>query len=101
MAAVVKAHPDVVSCDLVGAAALLKLETSTYYTLNDVGSRIWYLLQRPTAISDICDDVLAHYDVEASRCYRDVVVLLRELSDAGLVEIVDPGPDQVPGSESA
>jgi hypothetical protein len=89
-ASVVAAQADVVSCDLVGAAALLDLQTSTYYTLNEVGSRIWNLIQQPTAVSDICEDVLSRYEVDSRRCYDDVLALLRNLDDAGLIEIVEP-----------
>jgi hypothetical protein len=86
---VVTAGADVVACDLIGASALLNMRSSTYYTLNQVGSRIWSLIQQPTSVSAICDDVVAHYEVDRTRCYDDVVTLLRDLNDAGLIEIVD------------
>jgi hypothetical protein len=86
---VVRAGAGVVSCDLIGAAALLNMQSNTYYTLNAVGSRIWDVIQKPTVVSAICDDVVARYDVDASKCYADVVALLQELNDAGLIEIVE------------
>jgi hypothetical protein len=85
---VVTAGADVVACDLVGASALLNMRSSVYYTLNPVGSRIWRLIQEPKSVSAICDDVVATYEVDRQRCCDDVLVLLRNLSNAGLIEIV-------------
>lgn len=85
---VVTAGAEVVACDLVGASALLNMRSSIYYTLNPVGSRIWRLIQEPKSVSAICDDVVAHYDVDRQRCRDDVLALLRNLNDAGLIEIV-------------
>ena len=86
---VVHAGPDVVSCDLVGSSALLDMKSSTYYALNPVGSQVWELIQQPTSVSNICEKVVARYDVDPDRCCKDVLALLRRLSDAGLVKIVD------------
>lgn len=88
-ASVISAGADVVACDLIGASALLNMRSSTYYSLNPVGSRIWRIIQQPTPVSAICDDVVAHYEVDPERCYADVVALLRNLNDAGLIEIAD------------
>lgn len=86
---VVLADSDVIACDLIGSSALLSMRLSTYYSLNETGSRIWGLIQQPMSVSAICDDVVAHYEVDPERCYDDVVALLRNLSDAGLIKIVD------------
>jgi hypothetical protein len=98
---VVSAGAGVVSCDLIGAAALLHTQSNTYYTLNEVGSRIWDLIQKSTRVSAICDDVVARYDVDSSRCYADVVALLRDLNDAGLVEIAEDAARTVSDAQPA
>lgn len=96
---VVSAGAGVVSCDLVGSAALLNLRSNIYYTLNEIGSRIWDIIQRPKSVSVICDEILARYDVDSKRCHDDVIALLRDLNDAGLIEIVEGAGQKIPGAE--
>jgi uroporphyrinogen-III decarboxylase len=99
-ASLVTAGPEVVSCDLADAAALLDLRSGTYYTLNEVGAHVWSLMQQPELVSNICDDVERRYDVDAQRCCKDVITLLQALHKAGLVEIGSPASEEVSSASS-
>jgi len=66
---------------------ILSLKDGVYYGLEDVGARIWSLLQRPTTVSAIRDALVAEYDIEPERCGRDLVALLKDLAARGLVEV--------------
>ena len=81
----VQASPAQVSCDLGGEAAILNLDTGTYYGLDPVGARIWSCLSTPHTVAELRDRVLAEYDVDAARCEADLVALLDALAAAGLV----------------
>jgi len=76
-----------VSCDLAGQAAILNLESGLYYGLEDVGARIWDLIQEPRTVRQLRDLLTKEYDVEPERCERDLLSLLARLATAGLVEI--------------
>ncbi|MDP9478748.1 MAG: PqqD family peptide modification chaperone [Actinomycetota bacterium] len=89
----VVATRDQVSSDLMGEVAILDLKAGVYYGLDDVGARIWNLIQEPKAVSEIRDTLLQEYDVEADRCERDLLALLQRLADEGLVEVEDAPPD--------
>ena len=80
---------DQVSADLSGEAAILNLKTSTYFGLNTVGASIWKLIQEPKTVSQIRDAIIEEYDVEPNRCEHDILELLQELSEYGLIEIID------------
>lgn len=84
---------DQVSSDLMGEVAILDLKAGVYYGLDDVGARIWNLIQEPKAVSEIRDTLLQEYDIEADRCERDLLALLQRLADEGLVEVEDAPPD--------
>jgi hypothetical protein len=58
-----------------------------YYGLEDVGTRIWQLLQRPVSVLAIREALVAEFDVEPARCERDIRLLLTDLAARGLVEI--------------
>ncbi len=82
---------DQVSCDLDGEAAILNLNDGMYYGLNEVGARIWSLLSEPITVSLIRDQLEREYDVDSHRCEKDLVRLLSQLQDAGLIEVRDEG----------
>ncbi len=88
---VIAASEDVVACDLADGAALLDLKSSTYFTLNEVGSHVWGMIREPKPVSELGEALLMRYDVEPSRCRQDLVSLLQQLADAGLINIVDAG----------
>jgi coenzyme PQQ synthesis protein D (PqqD) len=78
-----------VSCELAGGAALLDLRSGTYFSVNPVGAHVWSLLRAPVAVSDIHGALAARYDVEPAQCYADLIELLQELAEAGLIKVAD------------
>lgn len=80
-----------VSSDLGGEVAILNLDAGMYYGLNDVGARVWEMIQEPKPVSEIHATILEEYDVEPAEGKRDVLALLRELANEGLIEVRD-GP---------
>lgn len=85
----VAAAQEQLSCDLTGEAAILNLTSGTYYGLNGVGARIWSLLREPRVVQNVLDHLLDEYDVEADRCEHDLIALLQQLADEGLVIVTD------------
>lgn len=64
---------------------LLDVERGRYYSLNDVGSRIWALVCEGVPFGEIVDRVCAEYDVSRERGERDADVLIRQLLAESLV----------------
>ena len=79
--------PDQVSTDLGGEVVILSLQSPQYFGLGDVGARIWDIIREPKTVKEILETVLNDYDVEPERCERDLLAVLQELADEGLVEI--------------
>ena len=88
----VVASQNPVSANLAGEAVILDPDSGMYYGLNEVGARVWELIQEPKMVDEIRDALLAEYEVEPERCQQDLFALLQNLADKGLVEI-DDGPD--------
>ena len=66
---------------------LLNLRDGVYYGLEDVGARVWMLLEQPVTVAAIREALVSEYDVEPERCDRDTRALLTELAANGLIEI--------------
>lgn len=78
---------DHVACSLGDEAAILNLKNTTYYGLNPVGTRVWNLVQQSRCVSEIRDALLEEYDVEAEQCEQDLLDLLENMREQGLIEV--------------
>jgi hypothetical protein len=86
----VVASPDVVHRELDGEAVLLNLDTGMYFGLDEVGTRVWRCLGEATDLARIHQTLLDEYDVAADRLEADLIGLVAELADQGLVHVVQP-----------
>jgi hypothetical protein len=85
--ATICAVTDQVSSDLGGESVILHLSAGTYYGLNEVGARIWSLIETPQRFQDVRDTICQEYEVETAVCEGDIANLLRDLSQVGLIEV--------------
>jgi hypothetical protein len=84
---IVVAAKEQVSSDLAGEAVILDFKSGVYYGLNEVGARIWNLIQQPKTVSEIRDAIVAEYEIEPELCDRDLKALLQQLEASGLIEV--------------
>ena len=73
--------------DLGTEAVIFNTKFEKYYGLNDVGARVWALVQQPTTFAEIVKIVTQEYDVERDRFERDLTKLLQDLEAAELIEV--------------
>jgi hypothetical protein len=78
--------PESVAWQQVGdEVVLLNVDSSEYHNLNDVGSRMWQVLEESadvaTAYQVLCDT----YEVSADRLRDELGIFIRELMEKGLL----------------
>jgi hypothetical protein len=66
---------------------LLDLASGNYYGLDPVGARIWQLLGEGKTLVEVCDALVAEYDVPRSTLESDVERLVGELGAKGLLHM--------------
>lgn len=66
---------------------VLDMERGEYFGLPAVGARIWELLPDGKSLADVADVVASEYDVDRAAAERDVLGLVADLSDKGLLVI--------------
>ena len=76
---------DVVFRELDGEAVLLDLVHGTYFGLDEVGTRMWQLVTERSRLESVAAAMLEEYDVEAATLERDLLALVGELIDNGLL----------------
>jgi hypothetical protein len=87
MATTIKFSEDALFQMVNGEVVILDLAKELYFGLNEVGSRIWMLLQDGKSLEEAREMLLAEYDVEPSRLESDIEDLLKELSENGLATV--------------
>ena len=80
-------NDDVVSRELEGEAVILNLGSSTYFGLDEVGTRIWSLLEEDGSLRRAFEAILQEYDVAPEIFERDLLRLVEELRTKGLVTV--------------
>ena len=91
----VVAAGDLLATSFGAELVILGLKDGVYYGLEEVGARVWELLQRPVAVSAIRDALVEEFDVAPERCGRDLVKLLTDLAKRGLIEVRERGDERV------
>lgn len=84
-----------VCCDMGGESIILNLKSGIYFSLDEVGARIWSLIEQPMSVTDIRDAILSEYDVRAEVCERDIRTFIEGMDAAGLIELPVEVKDEV------
>lgn len=77
--------PDVISQEVSGETVLLDLESENYFGLDEVGTRIWQLLQENKDLSSVVTTMLEEYEVSEEQLNEDLSSLLGEVHKMGLI----------------
>lgn len=80
--------PDVVFRELDGEAVILNLETGLYFGLNAMGTRIWQLIEAHGEVRRVFDALREEFDVADDRLSDDLLALVEQLRDKGLVHVM-------------
>ena len=78
---------DQLSGDIDHEVVLLSLNQGAYYQLNDVGSRIWELLETPTTVESVIEQMVKEFDVTRDTCEAQVFDFLRALLAERLIVV--------------
>lgn len=71
-----------------GEAIVLDIASERYFGLNAVGARLWTLLSEDPELAQAHRRLLDEYDVPSTQLESDLVAIVGELAEAGLVSVV-------------
>ncbi|HVG43374.1 MAG TPA: PqqD family protein [Longimicrobium sp.] len=86
----VVANPDAMTSSVGIETVILHFTAGTYFGLDEVGTRIWQLVQDRRSVREIRDTLLEEYDVDEERCDRAVHSLLASMAEHGLITVDAP-----------
>jgi hypothetical protein len=80
----VQRNPDMIFTDFGAEMVMLSMEDSRYYGINEVGVRVWELIETPTPIAGIIDVICDEFDVSTERCEQDVLAFVSQLQQKNM-----------------
>lgn len=84
-------NEEVMSAPVDREIVFLNQSTDSYVALDEVGRRIWELLEQPRSLGELIDLLCAEFDGTRDTITTDVVSFLRELDEEGIVKVADGG----------
>lgn len=75
------------SSELNDESVILNLDSGIYYGLNEIGARIWELVQQPCSFDRLLNTLLEEYQVSEVVCRQELTRILQELRQAALIEV--------------
>jgi Coenzyme PQQ synthesis protein D (PqqD) len=76
---------DVVSRELDGELVVTSLSMGGFLRLDDVGRKIWTLLEEGKDLQGVIDVLRQEFDVDAAKCRADVEAFFDDLAERGLL----------------
>ena len=83
----VRVPDDVLISNLQEESVILNLDSERYYGLDDVGTRFLSVLNTSDSIEAAYELLRDEYDVDAQKLRQDLLSLVEELAQQGLVKI--------------
>lgn len=76
---------DILSSQIGSDIVLFDDENSCYFSMNEVGSKIWGFLTTPKTSSQIVEELCLSYEVSKEQAQSEVAPFLKELLSRNLV----------------
>jgi len=81
--------PEALFQEVGGEIVILDLKSETYFGLDEVGARIWQLMEEHGDMQKVYEAILDEFDVESGRLQADMTALFDELAKSGLISADD------------
>ena len=76
---------EVLAQEISGEMVLLDLSSEKYLGLNEVGARVWQLLEEQHDLKYIFNILLEEYEVDTDILENDLIKLIADMRDAGVI----------------
>jgi hypothetical protein len=85
----VRIAPSVVSATVAGEVVILDPDAAKYFGVEGAGVEIWELLREPRRVAELRDRLLEVYEVDPADCEANLIGILEQMRDGGLIEVVE------------
>jgi hypothetical protein len=76
---IIKRNPEIITSNIDGEIVMMSTEMGEYYGLDEIGSRIWDLIENPLPVSELVSKLLDEFNTDKETCTSDTLDFLNEL----------------------
>lgn len=73
--------------DLDDELLMMSIDSGEYYSVDTIGARVWSLLEKPTAVTTLCQTLMREFDVDLTTCQQDLLAFLHEMSTLDVITV--------------
>ncbi len=74
-----------------GEVVILTPKNSTIHVLNEVGTRIWELIDEPIGVEELVSKIISEYEVDEETVKNDMLGFLSSLAEIEVLNIWEEG----------
>jgi hypothetical protein len=78
-----------VTSNLDGEIVMMSVENGEYYGLDEIGTRIWQLMEHPIVIENLINCLTNEFEVEREECEEDTLEFLEDLFSRNLINLLE------------
>lgn len=87
MDSIIVQKKDIDTTDIDGEKAMMNLNKGQYFMLNEVGSRIWEIINNECSVEEIIVNLMKEYEVDKETCEQSTFEFLGRLNNAELISV--------------
>lgn len=84
---IISRNEDLVSSDLDDGLVMMSLENNSYYGLDNIGKRVWEIIEEKKTFQNIVNIILLEYDVSEKECIEDLKDLFDKFQKENIITI--------------
>lgn len=88
LSSVVQRNTDMLFSKMDEEVVMLSIQNSEYYGLNEIGSTIWEMIEKPVQVETLMLQLMEEYEVERRQAESDILALLNDLYNKKIVHLV-------------
>lgn len=85
---IISRNQDFYSSEIDDEAIMMNINDNSYYTVDEIGNKIWQLLENETSCEKICNRLIQQYDVSEEQCQKDTLTFLNQLLEHNAIKII-------------
>ncbi len=82
---IIEKSPNSIESSIDGEVVLLNLDNNEYYSMDEVGSDIWKILDKAHTLDEIISRLQEIYDVDRETCMKDSLKFLKQLEEKKII----------------
>ena len=78
-------NKNIISNQIDGETVIMRIEENDYFQLDETGTYIWNIIDKPISVIEISDKIIEHFGISREQSENDMLNFINELSRKKIV----------------